>query len=260
MKTKMIVLALALCAATAASATNGQAPDGICVLDGRNNDGDASLVVVSASDLKDIPCRADLVPRLEEVSYRPSPGGAVVEHLRGRTNYSNEETGGGEAIEFNTQGRNFTLKLVGVVAASEQLEGVHKSSIFGMELAAIPEQRELRVALIESHGETSSRKSKFQLDVTILNQWNGESSYIGTVPVASSSSFDLVLTKNSSQRGFNLILSSGAASTTFKIASELGVKGIHGWHFGLLNDVTADNAVPYTWLLAPGPKPLITVH
>lgn len=257
-KTKLIVLALAVCFAAAANATDGQTADGICVLEGRHNDGDASLIVVSESGLKGFQCRADVVPRLDDVSYRPSPGGAIVEQIRGRTNYSNEDTGGTALVDFKAQPGSFTtLKLVGVVAASHDLQGVHKSSIFGMELAAIPAQRELRVALIEN---VTSDPSKFQLEVTILNQWNGESSHIGTVPVASRSGFDLSVTKNSSQRGFNLILSSGAASTTFKIASELGVKGIHGWHFGLLNDVTADNAVPYTWLLAPGPKPLITVH
>ncbi len=63
MKTKLIVLALTLCCA-AAHAANGQTPDGVCVLDGRHNDGDASLIVVSESGLKDFQCRADVVPNL----------------------------------------------------------------------------------------------------------------------------------------------------------------------------------------------------
>ena len=168
MKTKLIVLALTLCCAAAAHAANGQTPDGTCSLDGRHNDGDASLIVVSESGLKDFQCRADVVPNLEETFYRPSPGGAVVEQMQGRTNYSNEETGGGARIDFNEQAGSYTLKLLGIVAAAGRTEGVHKSSIFGMELAAIPEQRELRVALIESQDGVSNSRSKFQLDVTIL--------------------------------------------------------------------------------------------
>lgn len=260
MKTKMTFLALALCVTAASNATNGQTPDGLCVLDGRHNDGDASLIVVSESGLKDFQCLANVVPQTETISNRPAPGGQVVEQYRGRTNYSNEETGGTASIDANLQAGSQTLKLVGVVAASQSAHDMHKSSIFGMELAAIPAQRELRVALIESQDGVSNDQSKFQLEVTILNQWNGESSLVGTVPVAARGSFDLTLAKNSAQRGIRLTLSSGAVSGTFKIASELGVKGIHGWHFGLLNDVTADNNVAYTWLLAPGPKPIITAQ
>lgn len=173
---------------------------------------------------------------------------------RGRTNYGNNETGGVVRPNSDSPSPNSggTLTLVGIAQPVTNDE-FHKSSIFSMELDANPAQSQVRVALAVRRGATS-------LEVTTLNQWTGAVENLGSLPVAGGGGFELALVQNPRIAGVLLTLTSGRVATTFTINQNLGPKGLDGWHYGLLNDTSADNTVAYTWLMENGPKPTISAN
>ena len=229
---KIKLLALALVALANINYSSALASDvGKCAMGGVRFEGDSSLFVTTSTGSEVLPCRVDTIP---------SPVGAS----RGRTNYGNNEAGG--VVRLISGG---TLTLVGIAQPVTNDE-FHKSSIFSMELEANPAQSQVRVALVVRRGATS-------LEVTTLNQSTGAVENLGSTPVGRRGSFELALTQNPRIAGVQLTLTSGAVATTFTINQNLGPKGLNGWHYGLLNDISADNTVAYTWLMANGPKPTI---
>ena len=237
MKFKLLVLALAALANV--NFSSALAGESRCTNGGVRFDGDASLFVTTSTGSDLLPCRVDSIPIQDGAN-------------RGRTNYGNNETGGivppnSDATPPNSGG---TLTLVGIAQPAKNDE-FHKSSIFSMELEANPEQRLVRVALAVRRGATA-------LEVTTLNQWTGVVENLGSLPVGRRGGFELALTQNPRISGVQLTLTSGEVSTTFTLNHNLGPKGLNGWHYGLLNDTSADNTVAYTWLMANGPMPTVT--
>lgn len=237
MKMKSLISALA---ATAffVNGANAQSLQNNCQLGGVDTEGDATIASITSTGSDLVPCRLDLLLNPQAAS-------------RGRTNYSNQETGGGNRAEHDLISGG-TLRISGIAQLPSDAER-HKSSIFSMELEPNPAQSQLRVAIVFSRGAAS-------LEVTQLNQWTGEVENLGSMPIARRGGFDLALVQSPRIAGLKLTLTSGAQSTTFTIDQNLGPKGLRGWRYGLLNDTSADNLVPYTWLMGHGPKPTITAN
>jgi hypothetical protein len=232
MKFKLLVLAFASLANVNFSCALAS-DSGRCTQGGVLFEGDASLAVISSTGSTALPCRVDSNP-------------SSIATTRGRTSYG---------VIVDRVARSIvggTLRLVGIAQPVTNDE-IHKSSIFAMELEANPAQSQVRVALVVRRGATS-------LEVTTLNQWTGDVEMLGSLPVERRGTFELALAQNPRIEGVQLTLTSGAVSTTFSLKQNLGSMGLNGWHYGLLEDTSADNTVAYTWLMANGPMPTITAN
>jgi hypothetical protein len=245
MKLRALSFALAILCTTSAFAQTKPKP-GSCYVGDILLNGDASRMTIDSTGVASLPCRLDFAPLM---------GG----NTRGRENLL--DVGAGEklsSLNFDVSKLpNVVLQLDGVATRQLTVNPVfafHKSSIFSMELAPDKTgENDLRVALID-------KNNRFGLEVSVWNRFSRTSKVIGMTGVGRSNSFNLQLLKNRNVPGLKLLLTSERYTAQFSIDAELGARGMNGWHYGLLNDDSADNAVPYTWLMGDGPAPIIAVQ